>query len=319
MARDKARVWTDARLNEMEKHIKGIYRQSYNEISEKWYAYMDRGQARLNDLYAMYMSAPADQKAAMLQKYQDAVQAYTLRNRWSRDMVNETALRLSNTNRIAMSYINGRIPAIYAQNFNYIDPEVRNIGIKWTIRDEHTVKNLIMDTLPQKTVNMPKDMTWNVRGINASLLQGILQGESIPKIAKRLLPVVNNNRKAAVRTARTMVTEAENRGRMDRYREYEDEGVEMRKVWIATPDMRTRNWHMSMDGQERDIDEPFEDGLGNELDYPGDPSAPPNTVYNCRCTMRSHIVAVRGHKIRGRFGTDLHQEQMEEEKARRGM
>ena len=30
-----------------------------------------------------------------------------------------------------------------------------------------------------------------------------------------------------------------------------------------------------------------------ELDYPGDPSGSPRTVYNCRCSMRSHIIGIR--------------------------
>lgn len=317
MIRDRARIWTDNRLEEMERHLKRVYKQTYSEISEKWNEYMERGQERLDSLYAAYLSAPAEQKAAALQRYQDALESYTLRNRWYSDMVTETAYRLANTNSIALAYVNGQIPAIYSANFNYIDPELRDIGIKWTIRDEYTVRRLMMDTLPYKTVNYAKDMAWNARTINSSVLQGILQGEGIPKIAKRLLPVVNNNRNAAIRTARTMVTGAENRGRQDRYKEYEAQGVEMAKVWIATPDGRTRNWHMSMDGQEVGVDEPFIDGLGNELEYPGDPGAPPNTVYNCRCTMRSHILAVRGHRIGGEFGTDLHRRQIAEERARR--
>lgn len=319
MRRDRARIQTDKRLDEIELHLKRIYRQSYDEISAKWHAYMDAGQTRLDDLYTAYTMADTAHKAEALQRYQQAVQNYTLRNRWYRDMVDETTLRLAHVNEIAMAYVNGQIPAIYAINYNYIDPQLKDIGIKWMIRDEYAVRDLIMDTLPQKTVNVAKDMIWNMRAINSSVLQGILQGESIPKISKRLLPIVGNNRKATTRTARTMVTQAENRGRQDRYKDYEDQGVEMRKVWIATPDGRTRNWHMSMDGQEREIDEMFVDGLGNELEYPGDPSAPPNTVYNCRCTMRSHIVAIRGHRVGGSFGTDLHREQMAEERARRGL
>lgn len=323
---DSARRWTDDRLLEMEAHLRQIYSQSYAEISEKWNDYMERGQARLDDLYAAYMSAPADQKAAALQRYQDAVQAYTLRNRWYQDMVNTTTYRLAHVNEIALAYVNGQIPAVYVANFNYIDPEVADIGINWTLRDERMLRNLITDTLPSRQLNYAKDMAWNARQINSSVLQGVIQGESIAKIADRLMPVVDNNRAAAVRTARTMVTGAENRGRQERYEEYEAQGVVMRKVWIATPDGRTRAWHLSMDGQEADVDGSFIDGHGNPLEYPGDPSGAPDSIYNCRCSMRSHLIGIKDRRGKTISFTDyrsghtsMHQEQMEAERRRRGL
>ena len=321
---DQARQWTDEQLLEMEAHLRQIYRQSYAEISEKWDAYMRRGQDRLTALHSAYVSAPADQKADALKRYQDAVQNYTLRNQWYQDMVNETTYRLAHVNEIATAYINGQIPAIYVANFNYIDPEVADIGINWTLRDEHMLHNLILDTLPNRQLNYAKDMAWNTRQINNSVLQGVIQGESIPKIANRLLPIVGNNEKAAVRTARTMVTGAENRGRQDRYEEYEEKGLVMAKVWIATPDGRTRNWHLSMDGQEVGVDEPFIDGHGNELEYPGDPSGAPDSIYNCRCSMKSHIIGVRGSDGKVNlisFSGDkptMHAQQISDERERRG-
>ena len=320
---DAAREWTDRELLEMERHIEKIYKQAKAEITEKWNAYMERTKPQLESLYNAYLSAPPEKKQEILQKYQAALQNYTLKNKWYRDMVDETTLRLANVNNIAINYINGKIPSIYATNYNFIDPNLQSIGIKWSIRDEYTIRNLIKDTLPEKELNYAKDMLWNKKQINSAVLQGILQGESIPKIAKRLSPIVDNNRVAAVRTARTTVTGAENRGRFDRYHDYEDKGVVMNKVWIATPDNRVRDWHLSIDGQEVGVAESFIDGLGNELDYPGDSSAPPNTVYNCRCSMRSHIIGIRqrdGSIKRITYSGDtptMHAGQIAEERARR--
>ena len=292
---DPAREWTDERLREMEKHVREIYEQAQAELTAKWQAYMERGQSRLDDLYQAYLSAPANKKAEALAKYQNALQNYTLRNEWYQEMVNQTTFRLAHVNEIALAYINGEIPSIYVANFNQIDPMLANVGINWTLRDEYTVKHLFLgeNGLPQKKLNYAKDMAWNMRQINSTVLQGIIQGESIEKIATRLLPVVDNNRNAAVRTARTMVTGAENRGRLDRYHEYEDHGVVQKKVWMATPDGRTRDWHLDLDGQEVDIDDYFIDGHGNELEYPGDPGAEPETVYNCRCSMITHLIGIR--------------------------
>ena len=323
MIADEAREWTDEHLIEMENHLKQIYRQAHAELTEKWNAYMERGQSRLEGLYADYVSAPADQKAIALQKYQDAAQNYTLRNQWYRDMVTDTTYRLAHVNEIAIAYINGEIPSVYVHNYNQIDDDLKPLGIRWDIRNEEMTRNLILDSLPQKQLDYAKDMAWNSRQINSSVLQGIIQGESIPKIANRLLPIVDNNRVAAVRTARTMVTGAENRGRQDRYESYTDEGVIMSRIWLATPDGRTRAWHLSMDGQEVGVDEPFIDGHGNSLEYPGDPGGAPDSIYNCRCSMRSHITGFRSRSGKiypvGEFEKveTLHSAQIQAERDRR--
>jgi uncharacterized protein with gpF-like domain len=57
------------------------------------------------------------------------------------------------------------------------------------------------------------------------------------------------------------------------------------RIWNATQDHRTREAHADMQGQERHMDEPFEDGDGNALRFPGDPTAPPETVIQCRCVL----------------------------------
>jgi Phage Mu protein F like protein len=60
-------------------------------------------------------------------------------------------------------------------------------------------------------------------------------------------------------------------------------------VWRATQDNRTRDSHVAMDGQEVKMGEMFISGLGNELEYPGDPNGPPEDVVNCRCWRESSI------------------------------
>ena len=129
--------------------------------------------------------------------------------------------------------------------------------------------------------------------MNSAVLQGIIQGDSMDRIAERILPIVHNNESAAIRNARTMVTGAENQGRLDSFQELQDMGTVIKKKWIATLDDRVRAWHAEMDGDEVDLDENFVDGNGNELQYPGDPDAEPETVYNCRCAMEAVIVGFK--------------------------
>ncbi len=327
MKKDKARSQTDARLKEIEARLRREYKQAHDEIVEKWNAYMKAGGDRVGALYNAYLTAPADKKAEALQKYQQAVENYTLGNEHFRKLEYETAQRITNVNQLALDYVNGQLPPIYSLNLNYEQPEFLGLGVSFELVNEQTIRRLIMNgdvKLPKKKVNVPKDIAWNTKQMSSAVLQGILQGESMDKIAKRLLPIVNNNEKAAIRNARTLVTGAENLGRTDRYKMLEKQGVVMYKMWIATGDGHTRDWHLTMDGQEVPQNEAFIDGLGNELEYPGDPSAEPETVYNCRCSMRR---IPRG--IRNSSGSvtwfdapkrdERHVREIEDEKQERGL
>lgn len=326
---DPARNWTDAELREMERRIRKTYKDAQKKLQEQWDEYVAKQKDKLDTLYNAWQTAPDIKKGAAFQRYQNVLRDFTLNNQRYKGMMDHFTTELANVNQTAISYINGKMPKIYKENYNYLDPDLSGLGrlgIRFDIVDEHTIARLIKDgtiKLPYKLLDIDKDIAWNMKQLNSSLLQGLLLGESMDKIAMRILGIVGKNRNAAIRTARTMVTGAENRGRLDRYHDLEDEGAVLTKIWIATADGRTRNWHLSMDGQEVATDEPFIDGLGNELEYPGDWQAPPKTVYNCRCSMRSHLIGVKGKGgkityMKNYPHNGLHQRQIEEEEDERG-
>ena len=203
------------------------------------------------------------------------------------------AKQLLNVNQTAIAYINGELPEVYAMNYNAIENAVDGVGgYSFTLVDADTVRNLaVTDTslLPYKKIDPKKDIPWNMKKINAETLQGILQGESMDKIAKRLRNVQEMNETQAIRSARTIVTGAENKGRQDSYARAESDGIILQKEWIATNDSRTRHSHAVLDGAIVDQDKKFDNGLM----YPGDPDGRPEETWNCRCTVAA---VVKGFK-----------------------
>ena len=126
------------------------------------------------------------------------------------------------------------------------------------------------------------------------MTQGIIQGDSIPKLARRLATnVCDGDYKAAVRNARTMATGAENGGRYDAYRRARDMGIDLTIEWAATLDNRTRHAHRLMHGQQTTVDEPFHTPDGYTIYYPADctgrSDAPQNEIYNCRCSLLAWV------------------------------
>lgn len=188
--------------------------------------------------------------------------------------------------------------------------------------DRKTVERLARDgdiKLPFKELDPDKDIPWNTKQFASRLLQGILNGDSIPAIANRLLDVVGYNKDSAVRNARTMTTAAENLGRQDSYDELAEQGVVQKKVWIATPDDRTRASHLEIDGEEIDIDDTFSNGCR----YPADPECEDGSeIWNCRCSMRDKIVGFKGRDGQIRYigrerDATMHSTQISAEQRRR--
>lgn len=291
---DKARKKTDKELAKMEKYVNKIYSEAHDDISKSWNKFMESHAPKLEKAYTELQEAmKSGDKNAIAEardKYERTAKNITVNDKRYQAMVDETAAKLSHTNEVALSYVNNQMPKIYTTNYNaFGDQEIK--GYSFSLVNENAVKELAKSDktlLPKRKMDIPKDMKWNEKNINSQMLQGILQGESIPKMAKRLTNVTDMNRASAIRNARTMTTAAENKGRQDSFEKAQSDGVIMTREWIATNDERTRAWHADLDGVEVGVDEAWENEYG-EIMYPGDPDADPANVYNCRCSIRAHV------------------------------
>ena len=285
---DKSHRLTDEKLEEMEKRLSAIYSRAEKEIQQT------------ADEYFSKFAKQDEAKRKLLEQGKITEDEYT---KWRKgkvmygkrfaEMKEQCAKQLLNVNQTALAYVNGELPEVYAINYNAIESAVDGVGgYSFTLVDADTVRNLaVTDTslLPYKEIDPAKDIPWNMKKINAETLQGILQGESMDKIAKRIMNVQEMNKTQAIRAARTIVTGAENKGRQDSYARAEADGIILQKEWLSTNDGRTRHSHAMLDGAIVDQDKKFDNGLM----YPGDPSGRPEEVYNCRCTL---VAKVNGFK-----------------------
>lgn len=314
---DRARKETDELLQEMEKRLTDIYTEAQSEISKKWDAYMKEAEQRLAPLEKAYKEAKESGDKELIAKLGKELgiekQKITLQNQYYKDMVKYTTEQITHVNEIAVSYINGEMPKVYGINYNgminQIEADAERYGITGTsfnLLDERTIKRLFESDrllLPYKEINVAKDEAWNLKAINSQLLQGILQGESMDKIAERLQNVTDMNESSAIRNARTMTTAAENGGRLDGMKAAEEKGIVYEKQWMATPDDRVRESHALIDGESV----PLEEYFSNDLLYPGDPDGEAAEVYNCRCTMVRNLIGFRNSD-----GSIIQMEEVEE-------
>lgn len=198
---------------------------------------------------------------------------------------------LYNANSIATKMANDQRKNLFMVNANYQAYELEHkagVNFGFGLFDSNAVARLIESNpqiLPMWKIDQPKDYTWNSKIVTNSIRQGIIQGEKLDQIATRLSDgLVARNMNKMLTFARTGMTEAQNAGRQTRLKEATKMGIKVHKEWMCTLDERTRWQHADLDGQKQPMDKPFRVG-GYTIMYPGDPTAHPSMVYNCRCTL----------------------------------
>lgn len=290
MKSDLGAEYTDKQMLDLERKLSRLYTQAEKDIEEKL-AKFTEANAKKEKIFEQQVK---DGKKTQ-EEFDNWKAGVVFRGqRWDAKMAQVSAV-LADTNKVATNILRSKELGVFAMNGNYAAYTFEHgagVSFGFDLYDEKTVARLLRDDpniLPFKKLDKAKDVKWNFKNIKSQVTQGLIQGESIPQIAKRLAEAVpDRNEKQMVLHARTAMTAAQNAGRMERYEEAEDLGIKFKKVWLATLDSRTRDTHIELDGQAVKPEEPFK-VAGYEIDYPGDPHADPEMVYNCRCTMTTEL------------------------------
>jgi len=283
---DAGTRFTDERQAFLESKFERIYRQAQEEIIEKLDAHTKRQNAQTRVKLAQVKAGTLSEEE--FNKWQAG---QTVIGKQWKDKVDSVATTLLTANQQANSMVEGEKRAVFGENATFQAYKLEHdagVDLSFSVYDSATVTRLLRDDpelLPRKRVNGRKDKAWNRRKISDAVAQGIIQGESVDEIAKRIAKQTSNtNKEAMKRYARTAMTAAQNAGRLEVMEEAKDAGIKVKKRWIATLDRRTREAHQHLDGQVQETDKPFWSMLGYIM-YPGDPDAKSANTWMCRCTL----------------------------------
>lgn len=279
---------TDKAIKKLDKEIQSVYQEAERDI-----------QAKVDDFFKKYKVKDAImqdrlKKGLITQKeYGNWIEGQVFQQKQWMFKKQEIQQVLVNSNQIAVKMINGESVHVFSANANYASYALGSFsGIDFNFRlyDSAAVTNLIKNNpqvLPKWKINEPKDYTWNGKKVNRQITQGIIQGESLDKIAKRLAVNLSTQNYNHMRTfARTAMTGAQNAGREQSLKDAKSMGLNVVKQWMATLDGRTRDSHAMMDGETIKVGDKWHHyKFSNGLRYPGDPEGPAREVYNCRCTL----------------------------------
>ena len=225
---------------------------------------------------------------------------------------------IHNSNLETVKQINKHIIDTFINNQEYGAFLVENaagVELKWSLYSRDTIKEILTgDSNPfyQLALDNFKDKDLIYRSLKRELTQGIILGESMNTISKRIQKVIGTNNYDSIRIARTETTRSENAGRLNSFKQAEKEGLELKKQWLSTVDSRTRESHLNMNLEAVALNDNFSNGL----DHPGG-NGKASEVINCRCSMSVELLGFEKTEKEKELDQELKRMNFEEWKKRR--
>lgn len=180
-------------------------------------------------------------------------------------------------------YTDGFIGAMY-------DLQGQGLPLIFPIDQEAMVRAVQLDSKINKGLysHLGENVAMLKKHITAQVSRGISTGATFVIIAQQLqakmVGTYNNpggSLAYATRIARTEGHRIQVQSGMDACYKAKEKGADVVKQWDSTLDSRTRSSHKRVDGEIRELDEEFSNGLM----FPGDPDGKAEEVINCRCAL----------------------------------
>ena len=130
-----------------------------------------------------------------------------------------------------------------------------------------------------------KDIKLLNKQIASEISRGIAGGHMYREIARNIAGYAGIGKNKAMRIARTEAHRIQSTATANAQFKAKDKGADIVKIWSAALDAKTRTTHRKLDGQIRELEEPFEvDGM--KAMHPASFGRPEEDI-NCRCRSNS--------------------------------
>lgn len=268
------------------KDIKGKISSLDSSISQLQEALADVGDDEIGDLAAAYFKGkanitPEEAKGTLQSMIQSKVYQKQYQEALKKQVGGIYDLMLWEEYKTVSDYLtecyeNGFIGTMY-------DLQGQGIPMCFPLDQEAMVRAVQLDSKISQGLyqKLGEDVDVLKRKITAQVSRGISTGMSFQQVAQQLAGTTKIGYNNAVRIARTEGHRVQVQSAMDACYKAKDKGADVVKQWDSTLDSRTRESHTWVDGEIRELDKPFSNGLM----FPGDPSGGAAEVINCRCAL----------------------------------
>ena len=199
---------------------------------------------------------------------------------------------LSNLQSNSYATVSDYLTKCYRDGYTGVMYDLQKTGIPiiMPIDQAAVVRAIQTDSKLSKSLydKMGEDVTYLKKAVRTEVSRGIANGSTWNEVAGKLSRHMANTpfQKAynnSIRIARTEGHRIQVQSALDAMYIAKSKGADVLKQWDATLDGATREHHQMLDGQIREVDEPFEAG-GRKVEAPGMFGDPAEDC-NCRCCL----------------------------------
>lgn len=258
--------------------LKKVYDKSFDDITKKTKELQDQ----INTLDALAnMTDDANEKARLLSMQQSKI----YQKQYQDALKKQIGSILDNMQVEEFKTVSEYLQQCYEDGFigTMFDLQGQGIPLCFPLDQEAMVRAVQTDSKISQGLytRLGEDVTLLKRKITAQVSRSISTGMSYAQTAQQLAAYTNIGFNNAVRIARTEGHRIQVQSAMDACYKAKDSGADIVKQWDASLDKRTRESHQQVDGEIRELDKPFSNGLK----FPGDPDGGAAEVVNCRCAL----------------------------------
>lgn len=269
---------------EVLKLLKNTYTQSQKDVEKK----IAKLEFDINGLQQEYDWAADEDKAGI----QSKIQAKIYQKQYQEALHGQIDTILDNLHTKAYKGVDDYLKHSYEDGFigTMYDLHGQGIPLIMPIDQQAVTRAVQLDSKISK--NLYTKMGENVqdlkKNIAAEVSRGIVNGASYADVAQqiklKMTGTYNTNGGAMARAmtiARTEGHRVQVQAGFDACYAAKDMGANVLKQWDSALDNQTRPTHRVVDGEIRELDKPFSNGL----QCPGDSSGGAAEVVNCRCAL----------------------------------
>lgn len=260
------------------KRLKQVYNQAQKDIEKKTQALQDD----INRLGAMAnMAVDAEEKEKLLSMQQSKI----YQKQYQDAMKKQIGSVLDQMQVDEFKTVSEYLQTCYEDGFigTMYDLQGQGIPLCFPMDQEAIVRAVQIDSKISQGLytRLGEDVSMLKKKITAQVSRGIATGMSFQQVAQQLAGYTNIGYNNAVRIARTEGHRVQVQSAMDACHKAKDRGADIVKQWDATLDDATRPSHQAVDGEIRELDKAFSNGLM----FPADPAGGAAEVVNCRCAL----------------------------------
>lgn len=261
-------------INELEK----IYQRSKTAVNSK----VRKLEFKIGKLQTQYdWAADAEEKAQI----QSLIQSKIYQKQYQEQLKAQLDTVLDKMHQDSYTTVSEYLDGCYTDGFigTLYDLNGQGIPVITPINQRAMTKAIQLDSKISTDLytKLGHDVDALKKSITEEVSRGIATNSSYSDVATSLS---NRNRVAynkAIRIARTEGHRVQTTAAYDAMLKAKQEGADILKQWDAALDKRTRKSHARVDGEIRELDEKFSNGLM----FPGDPDGKAAEVINCRCAL----------------------------------